>query len=262
MTPVITLLTDFGTRDVYVGVMKGVIARRCPQAKVIDLTHDVAPGDVSAAAYLLSTAWRYFPAGTIHVAVVDPGVGGARAPLAAEAAGHRFVGPDNGLFATIFEEAGAVRGVRIENPGVRLEPLSRTFHGRDLFAPAAAALAGGASLESLGPPIYRWERLAMPEPWMTGEGVLVGQVVYVDRFGNLITNLRRGHLRRSSIVRVAGREVRGLSASYDGVAPGALLAIIGSSDRLEISVNRGSAAAVLDARTGTQVEVHSGEQQP
>ena len=260
--PVVTLLTDFGARDAYVGMMKGVIVARCPQESLVDLTHEVAPGDVAAAAYLLSTAWRYFPTATVHLAVVDPGVGGDRKALVAEAGGQFFVGPDNGLFTQVFTDAPPSRVVSIENEAVFLKHVSRTFHGRDIFAPAAAALAAGAAIESLGPAARRWQSLSGAAPWRSRDGTLIGQVIHADRFGNLITNLRDRDLPVRPAIRIGGRELAGLAATYESVPAGELLALIGSSGRLEISVNRGSAAEMLGVGPGTQVAVHDVEATP
>jgi S-adenosyl-L-methionine hydrolase (adenosine-forming) len=253
--PAITLLTDFGARDAYVGIMKGVIFSRCPAATVIDLTHEIEPGDIPAAAYILSTAWQYFPAGTVHVAVVDPGVGSMRRPLAAQAGGHCFIGPDNGVFTHVFEQAAPSRVVCIANESLFLKPVSHTFHGRDIFAPTAAALAGGAAIESLGPAVDRWQCVTAAQPWRSDNGTLIAQVVHVDHFGNLITNLRGECVSSGLALRISGRSITGLSPNYDSAPPGTLLALIGSSGRVEISVNRGSAARVLGARVGTQVSI-------
>ena len=180
----VTLLTDFGTTDSYVAEMKGVILTRTPTAVLVDITHGIHPGDVRSAAYVLGRTWHQFPPGTIHLVVVDPGVGTPRAALAFSAHGYGFVGPDNGVFTPVLHDA-EVEAVVLPTP----DGASPTFHGRDLFAPAAAALAGGASLSTLGEPFSGIpERLAYTEPHYEGKAV-VGEIVYIDRFGCLITNL-------------------------------------------------------------------------
>jgi len=260
--PVITLLTDFGTRDAYVGVMKGVIASRCPAARVIDLTHDLAPGDVTAAGYLLSTAWRYFPQGTVHVAVVDPGVGSERAILAASLGGQYFIAPDNGLLSAVFDDHEPQRVVRVESESVRLAPVSQTFHGRDIFAPAGAALAGGAALGELGPAVEHWVSLPHLVPAEDARGALVGQIVHIDRFGNLITNIAADDVPAEATIEIGDRAIHGVRRSYASVSRGELLAIIGSAGRLEISVNRGDAAAMLRVECGTDVRVTRHDDSP
>jgi hypothetical protein len=248
-------LTDFGDRDGFAGVMKGVILGICPSARLVDLTHAVEPGDVRGGALLLWAAVPYFPAETIHLAVVDPGVGGARDPLAIRAGGQTLVGPDNGLLWAGAARLGTPEGRRIENPTYRLSHVSRTFHGRDLFAPAAAHLARGAPWESLGPvapdPV-RWEvPAARPGP----AGVF-GEVLHVDRFGNAITNLtpddvsglgERWWLEVGSVV------VEGPVTHYGAVAQGEPLVVLGSLGFYELAVNRGSAAARYGVRRGDAV---------
>ncbi len=257
--PVITLLTDFGLTDPYVGIMKGVIASRCAAARVIDLTHDIPPQHVNAAAFALDSAWRYFPAGTVHVVVVDPGVGSDRAVLAAECGGHRFVAPDNGLLSAVFESNAPDRVVNVEAPEWFLKPLSRTFHGRDVFAPVAAALAMGVALGDLGPPPEGWvQQPAAAKVRVTDDGELIGQVVYIDRFGNAVTNIRGTALPIKPQVTAAGRRVGELVDSYAAAAEDEALTIIGSTGRLEIAVNRGSAAESLPLREGDEVRVSRG----
>lgn len=259
----ITLLTDFGTTDPYAGIMKGVIASICPQATVVDITHDIAPQDVLEAADVLEYAFAYFPPGTIHVAVVDPGVGGQRAVAAVEAGEFLFVAPDNGLLGPVLDQAAAGRAVRVNNPEFFRHPVSRTFHGRDIFAPVAAHLARGVDLDALGPRISIEElvRLTVPRPEIS-KGRITGAVIGIDRFGNLITNIRENELDQMGAaaagqvaVTIGSRTISGLSATYEDAAPGSLLALVGSRGRLEISVSRGSAQAACGAARGDRVIV-------
>ena len=256
---IVTLLTDFGLRDAYVGVVKGVILSRAPAARLVDLTHHIEQGDIAAAGYLLSTAWPFFPVGSVHLTVVDPGVGSGRRILAANVAGHHFIAPDNGLLSEVFDQHEPQHVVSIENDSLSLKPVSTTFHGRDLLAPAAAAVANGMALDSLGPAVTSWFHLPRLSPDTHPDGSLTGQVIYIDRFGNLITNITArdldpfdpDHLH----IHLPGRAIRSLSPSYASVRPGEALALIGSSQRLEISVNRGDAAAELRATVGLAVQV-------
>jgi len=248
------LLTDFGTDDVYVGVMKAVLLGICPPAQVIDLTHAIPPQDVLLGALALADAAPYLPEGAVAVAVVDPGVGSARAALAARAGGRYFVGPDNGLLSWCLAADAEV--VRLEEPRYRLPRVSRTFHGRDLFAPAAAHVASGLDLARLGPPVGDPVRLAWPEVRAVA-GAVAGAVVHADRFGNLITSIHARTLApvdADLVIRVGGREVP-LVGTYGDLSIGRPGALIGSSGRLEIAVREGSAATLLRARRGTAVVV-------
>jgi S-adenosyl-L-methionine hydrolase (adenosine-forming) len=253
---VITLTTDFGTRDWFVGTMKGVIADIAPMAKVIDLTHDLPPGDIRGGAFVLAAACHFFPKGSVHVAVVDPGVGGRRKAIAVQTAGAIFVGPDNGVlsWALAKEKIAAIHA--LENKAYFLQPLSRTFHGRDVFAPVAAHLSLGVPIKKLGPALRDFVRLDWPEPQKRPGGIK-GEVVYVDRFGNAITSLEGGLLRGSerASFEVYGRRRRvcPLRTFYQAAAPNSPVALMGSSGFLEIAVNGGSAAKVLGVRVGTRV---------
>jgi S-adenosylmethionine hydrolase len=259
--PVIALLTDFGTRDHYVSAMKGVVLGICPEATLVDITHDVAPQDVRGAAEELAACYRFFPSGTIFLVVVDPGVGSPRRALAAAACGFIFVAPDNGVLSLVVEGDTPRHAVAITEPRYALGAVSRTFEGRDRFAPAAAWLATGVPLSALGPPIDDLHRLDPRAPTV-GEGTIAGEVVRVDRFGNLITNIDRRLLDqmtgRALVVRVADHEIAGVGSTYCDVAPGAVCALVGSSERLELAVNGGSAATVLGAARGTAVLVIAG----
>jgi S-adenosylmethionine hydrolase len=249
----ITLLTDFGSVDSYVAEMKGVLLSAAPGAGLVDVTHSVPPGDVRAGAYLLGRVWHRFPAGTVHLAVVDPGVGTDRAALALRAHGHYFVGPDNGLFTFVLRDA-EVQIVSLPTP----DGASATFHGRDLFAPAAAALAGGAALAKLGEPFAAMPvRLVYAEPHYEGKSV-VGQVVYVDRFGTLVTNLTPGLVPSYATVEVEGLEVGPLRRTFGDVASGGLVAYVGSGGQVEIAVRDGSAARRLGMGVGGRVRARLG----
>lgn len=270
MTGPIVLLTDFGLRDAYVGVMKGVILRITPAATIVDLGHEVPPQDVAAGAYLLGTSYRYFAPDAIFVAVVDPGVGSARRAIALKTPRGTFLAPDNGLLTPILGDAGIdlpaegglatlpatgeVVGVELTSRRYFLDPVSATFHGRDVFAPAAAHLSRGAPLDDLGPPLQLLRVLPAPRPRRAG-GRLVGQVVHVDRFGNLIADLTTADLASfaAPVVEVAGRQIAGLCHHY--AERNGLLALIGSADRLEIAVNGGNAAEALGLRAGDRVVV-------
>lgn len=251
--PLITLLTDFGTSDPYVGEIKGVLASLAPSASLVDLTHHIAPGDLRAAAYILGRVWRRFPPGTIHLVVVDPGVGTARAALATGFDGHFFVGPDNGVLTPVLPPDGE-RPVALPTP-VDAAP---TFHGRDLFAPAAAALAEGRALLSLGARLGRApERLIPAEPHHEGKS-LVGEIVYVDRFGNLITNLTPETAPDYATFEVEDTDLGPLRRTFGDVPTGGLLAYLGSGGAVEIGVRDGSAARRLGIGVGGTVRARLG----
>jgi S-adenosylmethionine hydrolase len=257
---VITLTTDFGTSDWFVGTMKGVIARIAPRCTVVDLTHDLPPGNIRGGAFALAASHRFFPKGTIHVAVVDPGVGSRRRAIAVQTANGAFVGPDNGVlsWALAKEKIRAIHA--LENEAYFLQPVSQTFHGRDIFAPVAAHLSRGVPIQKFGPALKEFVRLDWPES-RARRGGLEGEVVYIDRFGNAITNLEDRLLESSGR---ASCEVHGkrrwncpLKTFYQAVPPKRPIAIVGSSGFLEIAVNGGSAEKVLGVRVGTRVVIHS-----
>jgi hypothetical protein len=260
--PLLTLLTDFGTGDAFVGVMKGVILGICPGARLVDLCHEVPPQDIQAGAFILETAYRYFPPGAIHLAVVDPGVGGERRAIAVRAAGFTFVAPDNGVLSYVLDAAEPEAAVAITNPAVMLQPVSRTFHGRDVFAPAAARLACGMPLEDLGPPLAHPRRFPVPRP-AVGRDAIEAHVVHCDRFGNAITDLDEPTFRRwlgageerSVRMRAGSAEIRGLSGAYCEALAGAPLAVFGSSGRLEVAVAGGSASALYHLERGQPVRL-------
>lgn len=245
MPPIITLLTDFGTADGYVGELKGTLLTLLPNALLVDIAHDLPPQDVESARLALARYWRRFPEGTVHLVVVDPGVGSPRAALAVESGGHHLVGPDNGVLSPALLAAGA-RAVALPTPA----RASATFHGRDLFAPAAAALAAGTPLDTLGVPHVAPVVRRTPEPRRTEDGALAGQVIACDRFGNLITNLVSP---RGGSVEIAGRALGPLRRTYAEVPSGALVALVGSSGLVEIAVRDGSAARELALGRGAPV---------
>lgn len=251
---VVALLTDFGTADAYAGIVRGVIAGAAPRARIVDITHDIPSYDVRRGAWALAEAAPWFPKGTVFLAVVDPGVGGARRPVAVETRRAWYVGPDNGLLGLAAEREGVRAAVEIGVPSGR-RPISRTFHARDIFAPAAARLAAGASLSRLGRRLSAGLRpLDWPVPRRRGN-VLDGEVLHVDRFGNLITNLTVAGVPRRARFLIGGRVVRGLARSYDTVVRGAFLAIEGSTGAVEIARREASAADALKARPGMKVRV-------
>ncbi len=276
---IITLTTDFGTADTFVGAMKGVILGINPGAVVVDLTHEVPPQDVRAGAYLLDTACHDFPPGTVHVAVVDPGVGTERLPVVVRSPDAAFVGPDNGLLSYVLSRAGGPRpdAAPFVLAQVRLPagwtayhlsdkrywrvPVSNTFHGRDIFAPVAAHLSTGVAPSAMGRAIAEVTAFAVPRP-VERDGRLEGCVQHVDRFGNLVTNIDASLVpeRAGVVVEAGGQHVRGLATSYEGDAP--LVALIGSSGCLEVAVPNGSAAAQLGLGVGDPVvvQVRSGKE--
>ena len=257
--PIIALLTDFGSRDHYAGAMKGVALSICPDATLVDITHDIAPHDVLSGALELAAVYKYFPQGCIFVAVVDPGVGSARRGLAAEAGGYRFVAPDNGVLTLVFRDTPPKKVVELTERRYARPTVSRTFEGRDRFAPAAAWLAKGIELTALGRGLTGWQRLDVPEPAVTGDGV-AGEVLRVDRFGNLVTNVRRDLFERVAAaggvnVAIGPFSVARVVATYAEVEAGEVCALFGSSDHLEIAVNGGSAAERLAVGRGAAVTV-------
>ena len=255
---VISLLTDFGTTDVYAGVMHGVIAGIAPTVRVVDLTHEVAPQDVAGAAFLLDAAAPYFPSGTIHVSVVDPGVGSSRRILCVTTEdGATFLAPDNGLLTRVLARSPGATLRSVENRTLFLPNVSRTFHGRDVFAPVAAHLAAGVDPADVGPVIADPVRLPLPEDRPLTAGRVTGEVVHVDRFGNLITNLLTGALGRAvRDARVSTTEVAGpVSDTYAERPEGDLLLITGSTGLLEVSVRGGSARDRLGVGRGAAIEV-------
>lgn len=256
--PVIALLSDFGTRDHYAGTMKGVALGICPDVTFVDISHHVPAHDVVAGALELAAAYKYFPAGTIFLVVVDPGVGSARRGIAAEAGEYRFVAPDNGVLSAVFEEQPPKRVVELTERRYARPTVSRTFEGRDRFAPAAAWLAKGIELVALGRPAGAIHRIELPHASLEGDRI-AGQVVRVDRFGNLITNIDRRTFDRLAgaplEIQIGSRVVAKVVSAYADAAPGELCALFGSTDHLEIAANGANAAAELDLGRGAPVHV-------
>jgi len=260
---IITLLTDFGLDDGTVGVMKGVILGLAPQARLVDLSHAIAPQDVRGAAFVLGRTAPYFPEGTVHLVVVDPGVGTVRRPMAARVGPHFFVGPDNGAATRLMERAErlgqATSSFQLDRPERWLPKVSDVFHGRDIFAPVAAHLANGVALEDLGTPFQDPVRLSLPSP-VPMLGGLLGEVEYVDHFGNLRTNIRREDCadRLPTAVRLGAVEIGGLVRTFGERTAGELIAFWGSGDELCVAVVNGSAAARLGIAVGAPVEIRLG----
>jgi S-adenosylmethionine hydrolase len=253
--PVATLTTDFGTKDWFVGVMKGVILRSQPTASIVDLSHDVPPGDVRGGSFVLRSSCRYFPPETVHIAVVDPGVGSPRKGIAVQAHHGVFVGPDNGVlsWAVAPDEVLAIR--ELSNPALFLQPMSATFHGRDVFAPAAAHLLSGAPWEDLGPGLEEVLRLPWPESQRTQKQIQT-EVIHVDHFGNAITCLDSKEIPKGEprlrVLLASGVSIP-LASYYQAVPTGHPLAIVGSCGLMEISVHGGSAADQMCLRPGSRV---------
>lgn len=255
----IALLTDFGTEDPYVGVMKGVIATISPGTQVIDITHRIKPQNITQAAFILSKVFHYFPSGTIFTAVVDPGVGTSRGAIAVKTRDYYFIAPDNGLLSPVLAGKEISEMVEINNPKYMLTPVSDTFHGRDVFSPAAAHISSGVPLHYLGPHIKAYKKIDFPKPHV-GKYLIRGSVLFTDHFGNLITNIEASLLRDEEIglVGIGGYMVHQVNRSYEDSAPGDLLAIFGSYDTLEISISHGSAKEFLGDISEMDVEVWLG----
>jgi len=280
MSSIITLTTDFGYDDAYVGAVKGAILSVNPQATIIDISHSIQPQNILQGAFILSVAYRYFPKQTIHLAIVDPGVGSDRQAIILKTPLATFVAPDNGILSYIIDEMVSVdtavsrqqpatpqkivfkaglEAVAITDPRFWRQPVSPTFHGRDIFAPVAAGLSLDISLYEFGERINALHVLPVPKAYMDTNGRLVGQVLHVDRFGNLISNIRNSDLPgKDVIVEVAGHQIRGVADYYaqkDGV-----MAVAGSSGYLEVSLRDGSACDFLGATVGDEITVTSGGQ--
>jgi S-adenosylmethionine hydrolase len=253
-TNLITLLTDFGLQDPYVGVMKAVLLRHCPSARIVDLSHAVPPYDTCAAAFWIERVFGWFPEETVHIVVVDPGVGSPRMSIAIRAHGQYFVGPDNGVLSGVFACDAAAEARRIEPNALGLPPPSRTFHGRDAFAPIGAQLAAGSlPFESVGAIVPSLSGPVLPVAVESASGV-IGQVVTVDRFGNAITNLELPSAGGRYEVRVLGRSLR-IVETYADVAVGEACALLGAFGTLELAVREGYAATAIGVVPGTPVEL-------
>jgi S-adenosylmethionine hydrolase len=247
----ITLLTDFGTNDEFVGVMKGAILSVNPSATIIDITHQVDPQDIVQAAYLVPSYYKYFPKGTVHIIVVDPGVGSDRCIIALEITDHLFLAPDNGVLSLLLDSGDIDSAVSVHNSSYFLTPVSQTFHGRDIFAPVGAHLSLGVEISKMGTPIDQGQllRLRIPKPYLTDAGELMGAIISSDRFGNLVTNIKLDdinalcgpHPGAKPIFEIGESRIEGLSKSYPSAGLETPLALIGSRGYLEIAVNRSNA---------------------
>jgi len=252
--PILTLTTDFGLSDHYVGVMKGVILGVCPRAQVVDISHGVGPYAIAEGAFLIAQAYRSFPRGTVHVVVVDPGVGSERRPILLEAAGQYFVAPDNGVLGMIFaRETHKVRV--ISNARYFRHPLSQTFHGRDIFAPVAAHVASGVPPSRMGKVIADYLRPPFEKPRQTGARTWTGEILKVDRFGNVVTNFPADDFPAIEHLTIGRSKARRLVRSYAEARAGELVVIAGSSGFLEVSVNQSSAAEKIGCRGGGACQI-------
>ncbi|MGH2451021.1 MAG: SAM hydrolase/SAM-dependent halogenase family protein [Candidatus Limnocylindria bacterium] len=252
---IVTLTTDFGGRDGYVAVLKGVLLAEAGEVTVVDVTHEIPPGDVLAAAWVLANTWRAFPDGTVHLAVVDPGVGSDRRGLALRAGGHLFVGPDNGLFTLVIDAVTGARAFELTNRELWHQPPAPTFHGRDIFAPVAAALVRGVPLETVGDEVRSVQVLPTAKPLRREDG-LVAHIVHIDRYGNCVTDLRAEDLPPAAVsVRHGRRKIEELVHYYAQAPEGRLVALVNSSGYLELARRGGSAAEELEARRGDEVVI-------
>lgn len=250
---IITLTTDFGLSDPFVGIMKGVILGIAPEAHIVDISHEIRSYDIVEGAFLIDSTYRYFPEGTVHVVVVDPGVGSARRPLAASAHGHFFVAPDNGVLSAVLEN----EVYHITNRSLFLDAVSQTFHGRDIFSPVAAHLVKGTPIDLVGPRILDFVKKPLPRPRPQGDK-LVGSVLRIDKFGNIITNLRLKDLSEDFTISVAGLPITRLCSNFSEADPGEFFAIEGSTGFIELALNQGSAADKLKVARGAEIEVEVG----
>lgn len=257
----ITLTTDFGWQDGYVAAMKGVILSICPEATLVDVTHDVPPQDVRHGAFVLQTAASYFPQGTVHLAVVDPGVGTRRRAVAVRTPRACYVAPDNGLLSFVLMHEEEYTAVELANPDYHRHPVSATFHGRDIFAPAAAHICRGVPLEALGPRADDLSLFSVPRPSVVEEDTLAGEVIHVDRFGNIVSNIRRedADWDRVRAVHIGGHAVEHFCSTYGEGEQGELVALLGSSGYLEVAVRGGNAAEHLRVKVGDEIHVQFGE---
>ena len=262
--PIISLLTDFGDIDEYSGVMKGVILSVNPCATIVDISHNVGSQDIVQAAYLIESAYKFFPKKTVHVIVVDPGVGTKRDIVGLKIEGHFFLAPDNGILSVILEKRDVESIVKVENKKYFLNCVSATFHGRDIFAPVSAHISKGVQLEEFGPLILKQDvkRLNLKKPHVSYKGELVGAIISVDRFGNIITNIKKTDLnnfiknRKKKLVFQVGRyKIDGLSENYTDVKLNKPLVITGSRGYIEIAVNCGDASDLFSAKQGDFVKV-------
>jgi S-adenosylmethionine hydrolase len=256
---IITLLTDFGTKDHYVASMKGTILSINPRCTLVDITHHVSPHDITEGAFILANAYSSFPKGTIHLSVVDPGVGSPRAPILLETTNYFFIGPDNGLFTFALKKEKVRKGIVLSNPKYFLSHRSTTFHGRDLFAPVAAHLSMGVKPEAFGPRLDSWIEIDFENPRMRGRA-LIGKILHIDAFGNLISNIDSqklfNHVREDSfVVRIGKRSIQGLKKAYWEGKKNEPMVLIGSGGFLEVSVREGNAQKALKVKKGNKIEI-------
>lgn len=259
---IITLLTDFGLKDPYLASMKGVILRINPRCTLIDITHQVNPHDVEEGAFILANAYSTFPKGTIHLAVVDPGVGGPRKPILLVTENYFFIGPDNGLFTFALQQEKVKQGMALTCPKFFLPRVSTTFHGRDIFAPVAAHLSSGIRPKAFGKNIDSWVELPFQKP-RAKEGKLLGEIIHVDTFGNLVSNIDQRRLfqfskDRSFVIRVGRRIIRGLKKRYSEGKKNEPIALFGSGGFLEISIREGNAQKLLKVRRRDPIKIQLG----
>jgi S-adenosylmethionine hydrolase len=260
--PLVALMSDFGSRDHYAGTMKGVVLQVCPEATLVDISHDIPPHDLQFAALELAAACKYFPVGSVFLVVVDPGVGSGRRGLAADTGDYRFVAPDNGVLTAVFQETPPKRVVELTERRYARPTVSRTFEGRDRFAPAAAWLAKGVQLSALGRPFTDYQELDIPVVQLEDER-LTGVVLRLDRFGNLVTNIDRKHFDKfaaggSIDIRVGEHAVGRLVETYTDIAENEICALFGGTEHLEIAANATSAVARLGVERGARVVVSRG----
>jgi S-adenosylmethionine hydrolase len=254
--PIVTLTTDFGTRDGYVGAVKGVIKRINPEAELVDITHQVEPFDVLEAAFALMNSYVYFPKGSIHLVVVDPGVGSQRQPLLIQSEDFFFVGPDNGVFSFVYDSEKMTDIIIPSKQKYFLAELSSTFHARDIFAPVAAYLSLGVQVNEFGSSAKECIKFILPQPKQTRKG-LAGEIIHVDKFGNLVTNVSAELLqkKRIAVITIGKRQIKRVSRSYFDIPRKGLGALVGSSGFLEIAANQGSAQQITKSRIGTSIRI-------
>jgi hypothetical protein len=254
--PIITLVTDFGTNDGYVGAIKGVIKRINPQVEIVDITHDIEPFNILGAAFTLNNFYGYFPQNTIHLVVVDPGVGSKRQPLLIKTENFYFVGPDNGIFSFVLQNESINEIINLSNDKYHLSKSSSTFHARDIFAPVAAYLSLGVVVKEFGAPAKECIKLVIPQPQSSKKGI-VGEIIHIDNFGNLITNIDANSIKASRImIEIKKKKINRISKSYFDIPEKKIGAVVGSSNLLEISINQGNASQILKANIGTPIRVN------
>jgi S-adenosylmethionine hydrolase len=262
-TPIITLLTDYGTKDHFVAAIKAVILSITPQVQIVDISHDIPPHDILEAGFVLRSCFSYFPSRTIHVVIVDPTVGSERKPIIVATDNHYFIAPDNGVLSLVYDVEPVSTVVEIAAEHLMLPEISNTFHGRDIFAPAAAWLARGTDTLNFGDVVSEYVRMTLPKPKLVGESLLKGNVLHVDRFGNLITNISRQDFEaaRQKVpgtnvkVVIGKQEIMGMKNFYAEGAKGEIVALFGSTNLLEIAQNQGSAARALGVTRGAEAGV-------